>query len=47
MVFATFVVENEEDVFSYGLNALFNQWRIGKNNMGCVGPDVFYKSRGR
>ena len=41
IVFATFVVENEEDVFSYDLNALFNQWRIGKNDMGVLVPMFF------
>lgn len=44
IVFATFVVEREEDVFSYDLNALFNQWRIGKNDMGVLVAMFFTES---
>lgn len=44
IVFATFVVQNEEEVFSYNLDALFNQWRIGKNNMGVLVPMFFLES---
>jgi hypothetical protein len=44
IVFATFVVENEDDVFAYDLNALFNQWRIGKNDMGVLVAMFFTES---
>lgn len=41
IVFVTFVVENEDAVFTYDLNALFDQWRIGKNDMGVLVPMFF------
>jgi uncharacterized protein len=36
IVFATFTIENINDIANYNLTDLFRQWRIGKNDMGIL-----------
>lgn len=36
IVFATFLVENTEEIAEYDKTELFRQWRIGKNDMGIL-----------
>lgn len=36
IVFATFAVENETDIAKYNLSDLYNQWGIGKDDMGVL-----------
>jgi len=36
IVFATFLVKNETDVASYNLSDIYNQWGIGKDDLGIL-----------
>jgi len=36
IVFATFLVDNTEEIANYDKTDLFRQWRIGKNDMGIL-----------
>lgn len=36
VVFATFLVDNTEEIANYDKTDLFRQWRIGKNDMGIL-----------
>ncbi|MGE4571211.1 MAG: YgcG family protein [Candidatus Izemoplasmatales bacterium] len=36
IVFATFAVENESDIETYNLSDIYNQWKIGKDDLGIL-----------
>lgn len=36
IVFATFKVENQSEIYQYDLNKLYNEWKIGENDMGLL-----------